>query len=161
MVADRADGSGVDIGRRSRVPTAAMRRAVAGRDRGCVFPGCEARVGTQVHHVQHWAKGGRTAVDNLATLCRFHHRRLHEGGFGMRRAGRPGGQQGWAFTRPDGRPIPALVDPPPPVDPGRLATLGRQVAPDACCSEWDGTHLDQWGLSVVIDGLNDAEQAAG
>ena len=28
----------------------------------------------------HWADGGPTNLDNLALLCGFHHRALHEGG---------------------------------------------------------------------------------
>jgi hypothetical protein len=31
--------------------------------------------------VHHWLHGGRTALDNLLTLCSFHHRQVHEGGF--------------------------------------------------------------------------------
>jgi hypothetical protein len=30
----------------------------------------------------HWADGGETKLSNLITLCGFHHRLLHEGGFG-------------------------------------------------------------------------------
>jgi hypothetical protein len=31
------------------------------------------------HHIQHWAQGGETKLANLITLCRFHHRQVHEG----------------------------------------------------------------------------------
>ncbi|GHD21345.1 hypothetical protein GCM10007052_32020 [Halioglobus japonicus] len=27
----------------------------------------------------HWSEGGETSLDNLVTLCRFHHRQLHRG----------------------------------------------------------------------------------
>ena len=53
------------------------------RDRGCRFPGCGSRF-TDAHHVQHWADGGATRLDNLILLCRTHHRLLHEGGFRLR-----------------------------------------------------------------------------
>lgn len=31
------------------------------------------------HHIRHWAHGGETKLSNLVTLCRFHHRKVHEG----------------------------------------------------------------------------------
>ena len=33
------------------------------------------------HHVQHWCDGGETSLDNLITLCRHHHRLLHQEGY--------------------------------------------------------------------------------
>jgi hypothetical protein len=30
------------------------------------------------HHLKHWADGGETKLDNLITLCGFHHRLVHE-----------------------------------------------------------------------------------
>jgi hypothetical protein len=33
----------------------------------------------RAHHIKHWAKGGETKMSNLVTLCRFHHRKVHEG----------------------------------------------------------------------------------
>jgi hypothetical protein len=32
------------------------------------------------HHIEHWADGGATSLDNLTLLCSHHHRLLHEGG---------------------------------------------------------------------------------
>ena len=46
-----------------------FRRALAARDRLCRFPGCQNRR-CDAHHVQHWADGGATALDNLVLLCR-------------------------------------------------------------------------------------------
>jgi hypothetical protein len=34
-----------------------------------------------VHHVVFWSEGGPTVASNLTTLCRAHHRLVHEGGF--------------------------------------------------------------------------------
>ena len=31
----------------------------------------------------HWANGGETKLSNLVTLCGFHHRLVHEGGYGI------------------------------------------------------------------------------
>jgi hypothetical protein len=71
------DGSLVDVGRRQRTTTAALRRAVRSRDRGCTFPGCGATRHLHAHHVQHWSEGGATDLSNLVTLCSFHHGFVH------------------------------------------------------------------------------------
>jgi hypothetical protein len=78
------DGSVLDVGRRTRTIPPALRRALQVRDGGCRFPGCGLRF-TEGHHLVHWADGGKTTLDNLVLLCRFHHRRVHEDGFGVRR----------------------------------------------------------------------------
>ena len=39
----------------------------------------------QGHHIVHWAEGGETKLSNLVTLCRFHHRAVHEGGIVVQR----------------------------------------------------------------------------
>ena len=73
-------GEILDVGRRTRTISPALRRALAARDRQCRFPGC-GNVRCDAHHVRHWADGGRTALDNLVLLCRRHHRAVHEEGF--------------------------------------------------------------------------------
>ena len=65
----------LDLGRRSRLFTGATRQALALRDRGCVFPGCNA--GPTIcegHHIQPWWNGGRTDLGNAVLLCPHHHR---------------------------------------------------------------------------------------
>jgi hypothetical protein len=74
-------GNVLDIGRRSRVIPPAMSRALAIRDGGCQFPGCCETRYVEGHHIKHWADGGETKLDNLVTLCRYHHRELHRGAF--------------------------------------------------------------------------------
>lgn len=76
-VADR-HGSPLDVGRRTRRLTAALRRALHLRDRCCTFPGCDATVGLHGHHVQHWADDGPTDLRNLVLVCAHHHRFVHE-----------------------------------------------------------------------------------
>ena len=71
----------IDVGRRTRVIPAALRRALRDRDGGCRFPGCRNMRWLDAHHVQHWVDGGPTALDNTVLLCRRHHRYLHEYGF--------------------------------------------------------------------------------
>ena len=63
------DGAILDIGRKTRTIPPALRRALQARDRQCRFPGCHARR-CDAHHVQHWADGGATRLDNLVLLCR-------------------------------------------------------------------------------------------
>jgi hypothetical protein len=77
-VAQKADGTVLDVGRKTRTTPGALRRALEIRDRGCRFPGCGLRF-TDAHHVKHWADGGETSLDNCLLLCRHHHRLVHEG----------------------------------------------------------------------------------
>jgi hypothetical protein len=79
------------VGRATRVVHPAQRHALAVRDRGGVFPGCDRPLAwCDAHHLWHWVDGGPTDLNNLALLCRAHHRAVHE--------------EGWQLTRgPDGR----------------------------------------------------------
>ncbi|HWW10236.1 MAG TPA: HNH endonuclease, partial [Candidatus Acidoferrales bacterium] len=75
----------LSVGREKRSIPAALRRALAHRDRGCRFPGCDRPPEwTDGHHVTHWAHGGETSVANLVLLCRVHHRRVHDEGWSLR-----------------------------------------------------------------------------
>jgi Domain of unknown function (DUF222)/HNH endonuclease len=96
----------LDVGRKTPVVPAAIRRGVIVRDRHCTFPGCDRPPGwCDAHHVVHWADGGPTSLANLILLCRRHHRLVHHG-FGVEMTGgRP------VFRRPDGT---VLEDGPPP-----------------------------------------------
>jgi len=67
----------LDVGRRRRTVPPALRRALEVRDRGCRFPGCGLRF-TDAHHIEHWADGGETSLENCVLLCRRHHRFVHE-----------------------------------------------------------------------------------
>jgi Domain of unknown function (DUF222)/HNH endonuclease len=75
----------LDLGRATRVVTAAQRAALVVRDGGCVFPGCPRPPGwCEAHHLLHWLDGGPTDLANLVLLCRAHHRAVHEGGWRLR-----------------------------------------------------------------------------
>src|ERR1700686_667640 len=75
----------LSVGREQRRIPAAGRRALAHRDRGCRFPGCDRPPEwTDGHHVTHWAHGGETSVPNVVLLCRLHHRRVHDEGWSLR-----------------------------------------------------------------------------
>jgi hypothetical protein len=96
-VITRGSSEPLDVGRRTQVVPAGIRRAVVVRDRHCRFPGCDRPKGwSDAHHVVHWANGGDTALSNLVLLCRRHHRLVHHG-FGLEMIdGTP------RFLRPDG-----------------------------------------------------------
>ena len=144
------DGHVLDVGRRTRTISPALRRALAARDGHCRFPGCAARR-CDAHHVRHWADGGKTALSNLVLLCRRHHRAVHEDGFQVRVDA--GGAM--TFLRPDGRPLseapaapawsgPALA----PVD-GRLRAAGIDIDADTA-PRWQGERLDLgWAIDVL------------
>lgn len=93
-------GAVLSVGRdQYRVP-ADLRRAVRLRDVICRAPGCgrTARA-CDLDHSTAWADGGTTTVDNLACLCRHHHRLKHLPGWNLTHA--PGGVLDW--RAPDGR----------------------------------------------------------
>ena len=102
-IVDGDNGEPLSIGRRTRVVPAAIRRALHARDKGCTFPGCRNTRFVDAHHVQHWAAGGETRLDNLLLLCSRHHRLVHEGGYRIDKDF----QDRWIFRRPDGIAVPA------------------------------------------------------
>ncbi len=131
----------LDVGRRSRTVPAAIRRALDHRDGGCRFPGCGLRY-CDAHHIVHWADSGVTRLDNLALLCRRHHRAVHEGGFRIELTA--GGEL--QFYRPDRRLLPDA--PAAPGLPGDatavLAGAHGALGIDATTStpRWHGERLD-------------------
>ncbi len=68
------DGLPLDVGRRYRTETPAMRRVLAARDQGCRWPGCGLPAAwCTAHHVRPWNRGGATRLPNLVLLCFVHH----------------------------------------------------------------------------------------
>jgi hypothetical protein len=68
----------LDVGRKTRVIPAALRRALVIRDRHCTWKGCDRDARwCDAHHIVHWADGGETCLGNLRLLCRFHHTLVH------------------------------------------------------------------------------------
>jgi Domain of unknown function (DUF222)/HNH endonuclease len=71
----------LEVGRATRVVSPAQRTALAVRDGGCRYPGCDRPPAwCDAHHLRHWLHGGPTDLGNLVLLCRAHHRAVHEGG---------------------------------------------------------------------------------
>ncbi|RFA09690.1 hypothetical protein B7R54_11045 [Subtercola boreus] len=76
-------GQVLQHGKTRRLFTAAQNRALAARDGGCVWPGCDAPPSwCESHHVDGWQSdthpGGFTDIDNGALLCHFHHTNVHK-----------------------------------------------------------------------------------
>jgi hypothetical protein len=144
------DGEPLDIGRKTRSIPPALGRALRARDGGCRFPGCDRRRFTEGHHVERWADGGETKRGNLVTLCGFHHRLVHEGGFGV--SATDGGS--FVFTRPDGRRVPANGARCFRGNIPGVASLNRDVGltitPETSRSRWLGERLD---YSLAIEGM--------
>jgi hypothetical protein len=92
----------LDLGSSRRLASPAQNLARAARDNGCVFPGCERPPEwTDAHHVIPWSQEHRTDLAGLASLCRFHHQLIHEGGWTMTRSDDPE-TSGWVFFDPQG-----------------------------------------------------------
>lgn len=74
------DSEVLDVGRKTRVIPAGLRRAVIARDRQSVAPGCSRSAKwCDVHHLISWADGGETVIENLCLFCRYHHTQVHLG----------------------------------------------------------------------------------
>jgi len=131
------DGAVLDLGRRRRRPTAALRRAARERDTcRCRFRGCESRR-IDLHHIQHWANGGRTELANLISLCKYHHMLVHDRGYLI--ATGPGGT--FSFYRPDGTllpPSPALPSPEGPLG----GCHDADITPETIIPPWYGERLN-------------------
>ena len=144
-------GEILDVGRRTRTISPALRRALAARDRQCRFPGC-GNHRCDGHHIEHWADGGRTALDNLVLLCRRHHRAVHEEGFRVT-IDAAGDVQ---FLRPDGRPLaeappaPAWTGPALQPTDDNLAAAGIEIGARTATPSWRGERLDlHYAMNVL------------
>ena len=72
------DSEILDVGRKTRVWSSALRKAIIARDRHCQGPGCRAKPRhCDIHHVEHWADGGATTIENGRLLCRSCHTQQH------------------------------------------------------------------------------------
>ena len=150
VLEDRS-GNPLDVGRRRRTIPTALRRALRLRDRSCLYPGCENRR-VDGHHVVPWSRGGATKLANLASLCRSHHRYVHELGFRIER--RDDGR--FAFFAPAGWEVkPTCAAPPLGRDPvaalrRRSAAAGMTIDDRTSFPRWDGTPPDYDHIVHVI-----------
>jgi hypothetical protein len=148
-IVENEQGEALDVGRRTRSIPPALRRALNARDRGCRFPGCTHTRYVDAHHIKHWARGGETKASNLVTLCRFHHRKVHEGGVVVQILD----DGAFRFVRPDGR---AFESPAPATTPSHWTQLSLQhresdisISPTTATTRWRGERMD-YGLGVEV-----------
>ena len=95
------EGLPLDVGRRYRTETPALRRALTARDQGCRWPGCGLpATWCTAHHIRPWKRGGKTRLPDLVLLCFVHHHYfIHLLGWIL--SGTPDAVL--RFTHPDGR----------------------------------------------------------
>jgi hypothetical protein len=157
-IVEDGDGYPLNVGRRTRTIPPAIQCALKSRDRGCRFSGCTATRFVEGHHVKHWAKGGETKLDNLVQLCRFHHRLVHEGGFGVE----GDGDGGFRFYRPGGEHIPQAGTFPRERFSGyseivrQNGAFNLKIGPETCVPLWDGGNMD---YGMALDALLAADGA--
>jgi hypothetical protein len=81
------NGQALNLGREQRLFTTPQRIALAARDGGCRFTGCDRPPSwTEAHHVQHWKRdSGRTDIADGILLCRYHHLLVHNNDWNISR----------------------------------------------------------------------------
>jgi Domain of unknown function (DUF222)/HNH endonuclease len=154
----------LSVGRKTRTIPPALRRALNARDQGCRFPGCTHKRFVDAHHIKHWAHGGETKPSNLVTLCRFHHRKVHEGAVRIDILD----DGAFRFVRPDGRAFDSVA-------PGYTQPLGDwkqlpamhqetgiHINKQTAATRWDGEPMDyDYGIFVLLQQARRAGSSAG
>jgi hypothetical protein len=107
-------GRPLDLGREQRLYSRHQRAALAIRDGGCRWPGCDRPPSwAEAHHVEHWDRDrGKTDLSNGILLCRHHHLLLHNNDWQI------------IVDGPD-----YWLTPPPDVDPGQRRILMPSKSP--------------------------------
>jgi len=148
-IRESENGEPLAIGRKSRSIPPAMRRALRMRDEGCRFPGCTNDRFVDGHHIEHWADGGETSLDNLVLLCRHHHHLVHEGGFNCEKTA--SGEL--IFRDQSNTPLPHWSLLPTVGDDDINDWLDREfidrgIGADTCHSQWYAGERMDWNLAV-------------
>jgi hypothetical protein len=157
-----ADGEPVDVSSRHNSIPRSLRRMVTVRDHGrCRFPGCSEARYTEIHHLRHREHQGENTAGNLATLCWFHHRLVHEGGWSLARDVLTGE---YVATNPAGLPLRgAAGDLAGNESALRLANEvdGHPIDPTTTIPRWAGESLDLgWAVTSLWYSNHPAELAA-
>jgi hypothetical protein len=148
------DGVIVEINDPTRTISASLRRALGLRDSHCRFPGCSA-TRVDAHHLRYRRHKGPTTLTNLLSLCRYHHKLVHEGGYTISR--NTDGEI--RFHNPAGRQLQHGSSP----GPNNNATnndadalrqqhqqLGIDIQPDTITGHYCGDKLDMnYAVSVL------------
>jgi hypothetical protein len=114
-----------------------LRRHVLLRDSTCRFPDCHRAAALDVHHIRHRHHGGTNHTHNLVSLCAYHHRLVHEGGWHI--DGNPDGHT-LAFVSPGGHRVTAAPAHSPTGNAAAVLARGRTTEDGT--SQWSGDRLD-------------------
>lgn len=156
-VLEDSDGNVLNVGRKTRSISAAMRRALTRRDGGCRFPGCTQTRFVDAHHIEHWCDGGETRLDNLVLLCRRHHRLVHEQDFELINHGAGNIE----FRRPDKQVVARALFPQFSEQEAEIEGLaierqhqhmGMNIDERTAVTRWMGERMD---YSLAVAGLQD------
>jgi len=139
-IVEDENGEPLNVGRKTRSIPPALRRALNSRDRGCRFPGCPNKHYVDGHHIEHWANGGETRLSNLALLCRFHHRQVHEGGIAIHVLH----DGALRFVTKDGRSFVSLA-------PARLGSTDAPPADDILQGDWTDLVATHDSANIAIN----------
>lgn len=97
-----AEGVPLRLGRKVRLATPDQKHALALRDGGCIFPGCDAPPNwCDAHHQPGWQQGGTSDIESMFLGCRHHHVVTHRAGWIVEE--NPDRPQEWIWTTPSGR----------------------------------------------------------
>ena len=82
VLLDERTGVVIETGINTYLPNPAIRRFIQQRDGTCRFPGCARNAKRcEPDHVIAYSRGGPTAIWNLLSLCKHHHRVKHQAGW--------------------------------------------------------------------------------
>jgi hypothetical protein len=82
VLLDEHTGVVIETSSKDYLPNRAMRRFIQQRDGHCRFPGCARNAKRcEPDHVIPYSRGGPTAIWNLVSLCKHHHRVKHNAGW--------------------------------------------------------------------------------
>ena len=145
-IVEDGDGEPLDVGRRTRSIPPALRRALNARY-------------VDGHHIHHWADGGETKLANLVSLCRFHHRQVHEGGLVVERLD----DGAWRFVKPSGEAIVSSPHCAESCDGTELmaAHLAQGLAINArtAATRWRGERMDYvYAMDVLVQRASTARR---
>lgn len=144
ILTDPWTGSILDLGRKRYKPSKALRDFLRVRDEHCRFPGCRRTPETsEFDHIDDWATGGMTSVQNAQLLCKRHQIYKHVLGWQAVHLGN--GSLQWRTPHgvthlelPDGLLYPRALGPEPP--PVQLMLPGTTIdAQSKRLLGWDET----------------------
>ncbi|MDH6181369.1 hypothetical protein M2152_001551 [Microbacteriaceae bacterium SG_E_30_P1] len=109
------DGQVINLGRELRLFNRRQRIALAARDGGCIWPGCDRPPSwCEAHHIVEWSRDGRTDIADGVLLCRHHHMLVHN--------------NHWTVVRYGNR---YAIVPPASIDPTRTPRAAQTKSPAA------------------------------